>query len=81
VLEDGAALTAEKHDYEGFLTRPMSWERAREKFDRLASAALEPEEAAELADGVASLDELETRDLTALLAHTRTRGSTKGAAR
>ena len=81
VLEDGAALTAEKHDYEGFLTRPMSWERAREKFDRLASAALEPEEAAELADAVASLDELETRDLTALLAHTRTRGSTKGAAR
>jgi 2-methylcitrate dehydratase len=81
VLEDGAALTAEKHDYEGFLTRPMSWERAREKFDRLASAALEPEEAAELADGVASLDELDARDLAALLARAGGRETTKGAMR
>ena len=28
---------ARKSDYEGFLTRPMSWERAREKFERLAA--------------------------------------------
>src|SRR4029078_4120168 len=26
-LDDGTVLAAEKHDYEGFLTRPMSWER------------------------------------------------------
>ncbi len=67
-LRDGGTLAAEKSDYEGFLTRPMSWERAREKFERLAGGAVEPELAAELADAVASLDELETRDLTTLLA-------------
>jgi len=81
VLDDGAVLAVEKSDYEGFLTRPMSWARAREKFDGLAAAAVEPEQAAELADAVGALDELETHDLTALLAHAGTREMTKGAAR
>ena len=80
-LADGATLAAEKSDYEGFLTRPMSWERAREKFERLAADAVEPELAAELAEAVAALDELETRDLTALLARAGARETTKGAAR
>jgi 2-methylcitrate dehydratase len=81
VLDDGTALTTEKSDYEGFLTRPMTWQRAREKFERLAAATVEPEHAAELADAVAALDELETRDLTALLAPVGARVMTKGAAR
>jgi len=81
VLDDGTVLATEKSDYEGFLTRPMSWRRAREKFERLAAAAVGPEDAAELADAVATLDELETRDLTALLAHAGTRTLTEGAAR
>ena len=67
-LADGTTLTAEKSDYEGFLTRPMSWERARGKFERLAEARLEPEHAAQLAETVGALDEFEARDLTALLA-------------
>ena len=41
-LAGGATLAAEKSDYEGFLTRPMSWERAREKFERLAAGRVEP---------------------------------------
>jgi 2-methylcitrate dehydratase len=81
VLDDGTVLSTEKSDYEGFLTRPMTWQRAREKFDRLTAATVEPEHAAELADAVAALDELETRDLTALLAHAGTRVATKGATR
>jgi 2-methylcitrate dehydratase len=81
VLDDGAVLSVEKSDYEGFLTRPMSWARAREKFERLAAAAVEPEQAAELADAVAALDEIETHDLTAVLARAGTRVLTKGAAR
>jgi hypothetical protein len=59
----------------------MSWERAREKFERLAAQAVEPELAAELADAVAALEELETRDLTALLARAGEREATKGAVR
>lgn len=80
-LAGGVTLAAERSDYEGFLTRPMSWGRAREKFERLAAQAVEPELAAELADSVAALEELETRDLTALLARAGERETTKGAVR
>jgi 2-methylcitrate dehydratase len=80
-LSGGAMLAAEKRDYEGFLTRPMSWEGARRKFERLASGSVEPGLAAELAETVWALDELETRDLTTLLACTGARRATKGAVR
>jgi 2-methylcitrate dehydratase len=80
-LAGGTILAAEKRDYEGFLTRPMSWERAREKFERLAAGAVDPELAAELADAVAALDELATRDLTALLARAGPQQTTRGAVR
>jgi 2-methylcitrate dehydratase len=67
-LASGATLAAEKADYEGFVTRPMSWQRAREKFARLAAGRVEPAPADELAEAVGALDGLDTRDLTALLA-------------
>jgi 2-methylcitrate dehydratase len=76
-LVDGATLAAEKSDYEGFLTRPMGWERAREKFERLVTARIEPPLATELAETVEVLHELEAHDLTTLLA--RARGERKGA--
>jgi 2-methylcitrate dehydratase len=80
-LADGSTLSAEKSDYEGFLTRPMSWKRAQEKFERLTANVLEHESASELPDAIAALDELETRDLTLLLSRTRVRETTKGATR
>jgi len=46
----------------------MTWPRARDKFERLAAATVEPELAEELADAVAVLDELDTRQLTGVLA-------------
>ncbi len=80
-LAGGTTLAAGKADYAGFLTRPMSWEQALQKFDRLAADAIEPEVAVELAAAVATLDELETRDLTSLLARAAERETTKGATR
>jgi 2-methylcitrate dehydratase len=80
-LAGGVTLAAEKSDYEGFLTRPMGWERVREKFERLAAGRLEPDLAVELAETVAVLDELQTRDLTTLLARAGARETTKGAVR
>lgn len=80
VLGDGTVLAAERRDYEGFLTRPMSWQRAREKFKGLAASALEPERAAELADAVAVLEELDTRELTGVLAALPPRFETESAA-
>ncbi len=78
-LSGGATLVAERADYEGFLTRPMSWTRAREKFDMLAADRVEPALARELAETVGDLDACRTRDLTALLARATT--PTRGAVR
>src|SRR5437762_1312741 len=36
-LKDGRTFAIEKQDYEGFYTRPMSWEKAVAKFERLAA--------------------------------------------
>jgi 2-methylcitrate dehydratase len=80
-LAGGVTLAAEKSDYHGFVTRPMSWERVRQKFERLAAEAVADELAAELAEAVEALDELETRDLTAILARAGARETTKGAVR
>jgi hypothetical protein len=52
----------------------MSWERARQKFELLAAPHLEPERAADLADAVWTLDELDTNDLTARLGAITTTG-------
>jgi 2-methylcitrate dehydratase len=78
-LVGGVTLAAEKSDYHGFLTRPMSWERARQKFEGLAARAVEPSLAAELAETVGALDALDTRDLTAVLRRAGLRETTKGA--
>jgi hypothetical protein len=59
----------------------MSWERAKEKFERLVAGRVEPRLAAELAETVRVLDELETRDLTTLLARAGAGETTKGAVR
>jgi 2-methylcitrate dehydratase len=66
-LANGQTLATERSDYEGFLTRPMSWQRAKDKFDRLVAGHLDPDIALELSETVAALDELQTADLTALL--------------
>jgi 2-methylcitrate dehydratase len=80
-LAGGVTLAAERSDYEGFLTRPMTWVLAREKFERLAANQVVPELATELAGIVAVLDEHETRDLTALLRRATTTSKHEGAVR
>jgi 2-methylcitrate dehydratase len=80
LLRDGSSIVGEKSDYEGFLTRPMGWESARQKFERLTETRVVPDLAAELIGTIAALDELETRDLTELLEHAG-RSETKGAIR
>jgi 2-methylcitrate dehydratase len=79
-LAGGTTLSTQKSDYEGFLTRPMSWARARRKFERLA-ARVEPGLVAELAETVSALDELDTRYLTGILARTGGSDTMKGAVR
>ena len=67
-LRDGRRIAKEKHDYEGFLTRPMSWERAVEKFERLGAPYAERSLCREIVSAVSNLEAIQVSDLTKLLA-------------
>jgi len=67
MLKDGRFFAKEKVDYEGFHTRPMSWERVIGKFEGLAEDAIEPSRRREIVDAVRRLDGIAVKDLMALL--------------
>ncbi len=62
-LKDGRTLNIEKRDYEGFYTRPMSWEQASAKFERLTTPFIDAKQRASIIETVAHL---ETKEITAL---------------
>jgi 2-methylcitrate dehydratase len=67
-LRGGRVLERDQHDYEGFITRPMSWDTVAAKFDRLVEGRVaSSEQAARIKDAVASLEERPVEDLTDLL--------------
>jgi 2-methylcitrate dehydratase len=66
-LRDGRRLVREKRDYEGFRTRPMSWEAAVAKFDRLSGRFATPSLRRDIVDAVRRLDEIRVADLADLL--------------
>ena len=69
-LRDGRMLEREQHDYEGFHTRPMSWDTVAAKFNRLAAAHIDSGARAQIVDAVRRLDELDrlgVGELTQLL--------------
>jgi 2-methylcitrate dehydratase len=66
-LRDGRALTREIDDYPGFTTRPMSWEMAFEKFERLTAPYTTVYSRRSIADAVKNLELIPVRDLMRLL--------------
>ncbi len=66
-LRDGTIFRKEKRDYEGFATRPMTWERAAEKFDVLAAPVIEDGRRDAIRDAVDRLDRISVADLVRLL--------------
>src|SRR6266487_1719030 len=66
-LKDGRTLSIEKQDYEGFYTRPMPWEKAVAKFDRLAAPYTNAAQRAAIVEMVAHLETKEVEQLTELL--------------
>ncbi len=70
-LRDGRRIEKEKHDYEGFRTRPMSWERAVEKFEKLAAPYTERSLCREIISAVSNLEAIQVSDLTKLLANAK----------
>ena len=66
-LRDGRSFSREQPDYEGFVTRPMSWEGAMDKFSRLAEPAVGSALAGDIAEAVEGLEERRAAELTGLL--------------
>ncbi len=70
-LRDGRVFTKEKQDYEGFHTRPMSWEAAVRKFQSLAARRAGERERALITEAVAGLESIRVAELAALLEKVR----------
>ncbi len=71
VLRDGRTLVREKGDYEGFWTRPMSWEGVVAKFDGLSAPYADAGLRRQIVAAVENLDGIRVADLTQLLAQVR----------
>ena len=67
-LKGGKIFEAAKRDYEGFHTRPMSWETVTAKFDRLAAPRTTKDLRRAIVTAVRSLEVGTTADLMKLLA-------------
>jgi 2-methylcitrate dehydratase len=65
--KDGKTLQEKTTNYEGFFTRPMSWETASEKFSSLAKSRVRSDLQKEIIQTVADLDNIKIRELTVLL--------------
>lgn len=67
VLKDGRQLEKEKRDYEGFITRPMSWETISRKFSWLSRPFTRPALQQQIITAVAELESVPVADLMGLL--------------
>jgi 2-methylcitrate dehydratase len=72
-LSDGRILTKEKRDYEGFLSRPISWGTVSRKFERLSAPYADRELRREIIDAVDNLEAIQVTDLTRLLSEVKNR--------
>ncbi|MGA2099407.1 MAG: MmgE/PrpD family protein, partial [Candidatus Acidiferrum sp.] len=66
-LNDGKKLSIEKHDYEGFYTRPMPWDKVVAKFNSLASPYTNEAQRAAIVEAVAQLEIHDIARLTNVL--------------
>ena len=66
-LRNGRNLNIEKRDYEGFFTRPMSWEKTVEKFISLAADHAPGSLRKRIEDAVANLESIPVSNLMKLL--------------
>jgi 2-methylcitrate dehydratase len=62
-LKDGRLIEQETSDYEGFFTRPMSWETAVQKFNQLAAPNASEGQRVSIVEAVANLEQVSVREL------------------
>jgi 2-methylcitrate dehydratase len=70
-LRDGRVFSKEKLDYEGFHTRPMSWDAVVRKFESLAGAHMGESQRVQIVQAMADLERIQTAELTGLLEKVR----------
>jgi 2-methylcitrate dehydratase len=76
-LKEGTVLEIEKKDYQGFLTRPASWEMIVEKFNNLASPFADKYLREKIIAMVANLENYQVNDLMLLFEKAGTAASSK----
>jgi 2-methylcitrate dehydratase len=67
VLRDGRALVKESRDYPGFVSQPMSWEMACNKFNLVAAPYAPEAERKAITNAAANLENLRVRELMRFL--------------
>jgi 2-methylcitrate dehydratase len=67
-LKDGTTFTREVQDYPGMPSHPFTWDDVAGKFDQLAAGRIDSDLANEIKEAVRSLERIQVKDLTALLA-------------
>jgi 2-methylcitrate dehydratase len=76
-LRDGRLLEREKSDYEGFHTRPMSWDTVVAKFERLSAPYADERLREQLIDAVARLEQIDIDELSVPLERAGTQSTQK----
>lgn len=66
-LRSGRRVEIEKQDYEGFHTRPISWDTVLAKFRNLTASCAPPSAFDAIADAIWRLSDVRVSELTALL--------------
>lgn len=66
-MHDGQVLKKEKSDYEGFVTRPASWEIIEKKFSDLSKKVINDHQKEQIIEVVKNLEGYNITDLTELL--------------
>lgn len=80
VLNDGRFLTEAARDYPGFFTRPLTWDDALAKFERLAQPYTANSLRRSIVNVVEHLDSLPVSDLTRLLSEAGAKAAQNSAA-
>jgi 2-methylcitrate dehydratase len=71
-LKDGRSMEIEKNDYEGFHSRPATWNMVLKKFEQLSGPYASPDLEREIAGRVAEIEKIRIAELLALLRKVRT---------
>jgi 2-methylcitrate dehydratase len=70
-LKDGTTFEHGVRDFPGMPSRPFSWDEVVEKFDQIATVRIDRGLADEIKDAVRSLEDIQVKELMALLARVR----------